>query len=42
MNDPATQRHENFPALADYIRENYTFKEEVNGVRIYVARNSGA
>ena len=40
MNDPATQSHENFPALAHYVRENYDLREQVNGIRIYVAKSS--
>ena len=40
FNNRATQGHENFPALAAFVRRNYQFKEEIGGVRIFVANGN--
>lgn len=40
FNNRATQGHETFPALAAFVRRNYRFKEEVGGVRIFVANEN--
>lgn len=40
LNDRATQGHETFPALAAFVRRNYQIKEEVGGVRIFVANGN--
>jgi hypothetical protein len=39
FSDRATQGIENFPQLEAFVREHYTQREEVAGVRIFVARN---
>jgi hypothetical protein len=39
FSDRATQGMENFPQLAAFVREHYTQREEVAGVRIFVARD---
>jgi hypothetical protein len=41
-NDRATQGHETFPALAAFVRRNYQFKEEIGGVRFFVANAAPA
>jgi len=38
MNDPKKYGHQNYPELALFIANNYTLKEEIDGVRVYVAR----
>ena len=38
-NDRATQGIESFPLLEAFVREHYTQREEVAGVRIFVAKN---
>jgi hypothetical protein len=38
MRDRASQGHEAFAELAAYIREEYELKEDVEGIRIYVAK----
>jgi hypothetical protein len=40
FNNRATQGHETFPALAAFVRRNYQYKEEVGGVRIFVANGN--
>jgi hypothetical protein len=42
MTDRASQGHEVFPALAAHISQNYTLKEEIGGVRIYVPSTMAA
>jgi hypothetical protein len=37
--DRATQGMESFPLLEAFVREHYTQREEVAGVRIFVANN---
>ncbi|MEY2488571.1 MAG: hypothetical protein QOC70_513 [Verrucomicrobiota bacterium] len=39
FNDRATQGIESFPVLETFVRERYTQREEVAGVRIFVAKN---
>jgi hypothetical protein len=39
FNDRATQGIETFPRLEAFVREHYTQREEVAGVRIFVAKN---
>jgi hypothetical protein len=39
FSDSATQGIENFPQLAAFVREYYTQREEVAGIRIFVANN---
>jgi hypothetical protein len=39
LNDRATQGMESFPLLEAFVREHYTQREEVAGVRIFVANN---
>jgi hypothetical protein len=36
--DRALEGHETFPALGDYIRDQYELKEEISGVRIYAMK----
>jgi hypothetical protein len=38
-NDRTTQGIESFPPLAAFVREHYTQREEVAGVRIFVAKD---
>ena len=38
-NDRATQGIESFPLLEAFVREHYTQREEVAGVRIFAANN---
>lgn len=38
MNDPEKYGHQNYPALAKYISDNYQLKEEIDGVRIYAVK----
>ncbi|MFN8343371.1 MAG: hypothetical protein U0X91_00090 [Spirosomataceae bacterium] len=38
MNDPKLYGHQNYPELARFIAENYTFKEEIKGVKIYARK----
>lgn len=38
LTDRSKYGFEQFPKLAAYIRENYVFQEEIDGVRIYVSR----
>ncbi|HXM32025.1 MAG TPA: hypothetical protein VN921_00110 [Chthoniobacterales bacterium] len=40
FNNRATQGHETFPALAAFVRQNFQFREEVGGVRIFVANGN--
>lgn len=40
LTDRAAQGHESFPALKEYVRQNYKLAEHVTGVRIYVRRTS--
>ncbi len=40
FNNRATQGHETFPALAAFVRRNYQLKEEIGGVRIFVANGN--
>lgn len=42
FSDRATQGIENFPQLYAFVREHYTQREEVNGVRIFVAKDLNA
>ena len=35
MNDPRKYGHQNFPELAKFVNDNYTFREELQGVKIY-------
>jgi hypothetical protein len=42
FDDRATQGIENFPQLHAFVQENYTQREEVAGVRIFVAKNLDA
>jgi hypothetical protein len=41
FNDRATQGIESFPQLEAFMRDNYTQREEVAGVRIFLAKNPG-
>ena len=40
LNNRATQGHEIFPALAAFVRRNFQFREEIGGVRIFVANGT--
>jgi hypothetical protein len=40
FSDRATQGIENFPQLDAFVREHYTQREEVEGVRVFVAKSS--
>ena len=40
FNNRATQGHETFPALAAFVRRNFQFREEIGGVRIFVANGT--
>ena len=42
FDDRATQGIENFPQLEAFVREHYTQREEIAGVRIFVAKNLNA
>lgn len=39
-NNRAYQGHENFPELAEFVRDYYLLKEEVGGVRIFVSKTA--
>ena len=39
--DRATQGYETFPELAVFINDNYLLKEDVEGIRIFVAKDAG-
>lgn len=38
MTDPATQGHEQVPEIREFVEQNYTLVEEIEGVRIYRAK----
>src|SRR5205823_7891948 len=40
FNNRATQGHEAFSALAAFVRRNFQFKEEIGGVRFFVANGT--
>ncbi|MBI2516052.1 MAG: hypothetical protein HYV95_03985 [Opitutae bacterium] len=40
--NPGATRHENFPALAEFIRTRYVLAETVHGARIYLRRDRAA
>jgi hypothetical protein len=40
MNDPKKYGHQNYPELAQFIADNYTFKEEIKGIKIYALKHN--
>ncbi len=40
MYDPKKYGHQNYPELAQFITENYTLKEEIEGIKIYALKQN--
>lgn len=38
MDDPSKYGHQNFPELAQYVADNYSLKEEIDGIKIYARK----